>query len=179
MAQNSKIWVGPGSLRAVSDFKGKKIVLPGDEIPKGFVSNDRIKQLEKLNKICSESAFTKRQAASGVVPVADAAVIIRSLESEVKVLEKENKELTEGAGISADVAKKIEGLENANKALTEGVALSSEEADNKIKDFEAKIGELEDINQAFEEEVSVLEEGKKTLEAEIVSLKKATKKGDK
>lgn len=63
---NNKIWVGPGVLRAAPDFKGEKVVLPGHEIPKGFVSSDRIKQLEKRGKICSESAYTKRQAASGV-----------------------------------------------------------------------------------------------------------------
>ena len=154
MTQNSKIWVGPGVLRAASDFKGERKVLPGHEIPKGFVSSDRIKQLEKRGKICSESAYTKRQAASGMVPVAGAAEKIKGLEVEVKVLEKANKELTEGAGLSGDVA-------------------------DKIKDFEAKIDELEGMNKAFEEEIIVLEEDKKALEAEVVSLKEASKKGGK
>ncbi len=154
MAQNSKIWVGPGVLRAASDFKGERKVLPGHEIPKGFVSSDRIKQLEKRGKICSESAYTKRQAASGVVPVAGAAEKIKGLEAEVKVLEKANKELTEGAGLSGDV-------------------------DDKIKDFETKIDELEGMNKAFEEEVTSLEEDKKNLEAEVISLKEASKKGGK
>jgi len=151
MAQNSKIWVGPGSLRAGSDFKGERVVLPGHEIPKGFVSSDRMKQLEKRNKICSESAFTKQQAAAGVVPMANAAGKIKALETEVKELEKANKELTEGAGLSVDA--------------------------DKIKDFETKICELEDINRAFEEEVAVLEESKKNLEAEVANLKDASKKG--
>jgi chromosome segregation ATPase len=154
MAQNSKIWIGPGVLRAVPDFKGEKVVQPGHEIPKGFVSSDRIKQLEKRGKICSESAFTKQQAAAGVVPVANAAGKIKTLEAEVKELEKANKELTEGAGLSVDAA-------------------------DKIKDFEAKIGELEGMNKAFEEEVTSLEEDKKNLEAEVTSLKDASKKGGK
>lgn len=168
MAQNDKIWVGPGVLRAVPSFKGEKVVLPGHAIPKGFVSSDRIKQLEKRDKVCSESAYTKSQAASGVVPVANAAGKIKGLEAEVKQLEKANKELTEGAGLSVDGAEKIkeleanvEGLEKANVALTEGAALSAEEADNKIEGFEIRIGEFE---------------------AEIVELNKAlkdTKKGDK
>lgn len=169
MAQNDKIWVGPGVLRAVPGFKGEKVVLPGHVIPKGFVSSDRIKQLEKRDKICSESAYTRSQAASGVVPVIDAAGKIKGLEADVKQLEKANKELTDGAGFSVDGAKKIkqleanvEGLEKANVALTEGVALSAEEADDKIEGFETRIGELE---------------------AEIVelnkALKEATKKGDK
>ena len=132
MAQNSKIWIGPGVLRAASDFKGERKVMPGHEIPKGFVSGDRIKQLEKRGKICSESAYTQRQAASGVVPVADAAGKIKSLEAEVKALEKANKELTEGAGSSVETA-------------------------DKIKDLEAKISELEGMNKVFEEEVAALE----------------------
>ena len=154
MAQNSKIWIGPGVLRAASDFKGERKVMPGHEIPKGFVSGDRIKQLEKRGKICSESAYTQRQAASGVVPVADAAGKIKGLEAEVRALEKANKELTEGAGLSVEAA-------------------------DKIKDLEVKIGDLEGINKAFEEEVTVLEEDKKALEAEVTSLKDASKKGGK
>ena len=154
MTQNSKIWVGPGVLRAASDFKGERKVMPGHEIPKGFVSSDRIKQLEKRGKICSESAYTKRQAASGVVPVAGAAEKIKGLEAEVKVLEKANKELIEGAGLSGDAA-------------------------DMIKDFETKIDELEGMNKAFEEEVTALEEDKKNLEAEVISLKEASKKGGK
>lgn len=157
MAQNNKIWIGPGVLRAASDFKGERKVMPGHEIPKGFVSSDRIKQLEKRGKICSESAYTKRQAASGVVPVADAAGKIKGLEAEVKTLEKANKELTEGSGLSVDA--------------------------DKIKDFETKISELEDINKVFEEEVAKLEESNKALETEVEGLKKAlgkaSKKGDK
>ena len=151
MAKDSKIWIGPGVLRAVPGFKGEKVVQPGHEIPKGFVSSDRIKQLEKRGKICSESAFTKQQAAAGVVPVADAAGKIKALETEVKGLEKANKELTEGAGLSAGIAEKIEGLEgtiegleSANKALTEGVAISAEEADNKIKSLEAEVIDLKE-----------------------------------
>ena len=162
MAQNSKIWVGPGVLRAVPGFKGEKVVQPGHEIPKGFVSSDRIKQLEKRGKICNESAFTKQQAAAGVVPVANAANKIKQLEADVTQLEKTNKELTEGAGLSVDTAGKIEGLEaqvegleKANVALTEGAALSAEEADNKVKALE---GEVVDLKKA---------------------LKDATKKGDK
>ena len=154
MAQNDKIWVGPGVLRAVPGFKGEKVVLPGHAIPKGFVSADRIKQLEKRGKICSESAYTRRQAASGVVPVADAAGKIKGLEAEVKALEKANKELTEGAGSSVETA-------------------------DKINDLEAKIDELEGMNKAFEEEVTALEEDKKALEAEVTSLKEASKKGGK
>ena len=162
MAQNNKIWVGPGVLRASSDFKGERKVMPGHEIPKGFVSADRIKQLEDRGKVCSESAYTRSQAASGVVPVIDAAGKIKGLEAEVKGLEKANKALTEDAGLSADGAEKIkeleasvEGLEKANLALTEGVALSAEEADNKIGELEAEIVELKK------------------------ALKKDTKKGDK
>lgn len=167
MAQNDKIWVGPGVLRAVPGFKGEKTVLPGHVIPKSFVSADRIKQLEKRGKICSESAYTRSQAASGVVPVIDAAGKIKGLEINVKQLEKTNKELTEAVAASTDNAAAVriegleadvEGLEKANVALTEGAALSAEEADNKIEDFETRIGELE---------------------AEIVELKKDTKKGNK
>ena len=125
MAQNDKIWVGPGVLRAVPGFKGEKVVLPGHAIPKGFVSADRIKQLEKRDKICSESAYTKSQAASGVVPVIDAAGKIKALESNVKQLEKANKELTEAVAASKDeaAAVKIEELEETigqlEKALKE------------------------------------------------------------
>ena len=127
MAQNDKIWVGPGVLRAASDFKGERKVLPGHAIPKGFVSADRIKQLEKRNKICSESAYTKSQAASGVVPVIDAAGKIKALETNVKQLEKANKELTEAVAASKgnaaalkieELEKTIEGLEKALKEAT-------------------------------------------------------------
>jgi hypothetical protein len=127
MAQNNKIWVGPGVLRAVPDFKGEKVVLPGHEIPKGFVSSDRIKQLEGRGKICSESAYTKSQAASGVVPVIDAAGKIKALEINVKQLESTNKELTDAVAASTDNAaavkieeleKTIEGLEVALKEAT-------------------------------------------------------------
>lgn len=122
MAQNSKIWIGPGVLRAVPDFKGEKTVLPGHEIPKGFVSNDRIKQLEKRGKICSESAYTKRQAASGVVPVADAAGKIKGLEAEIKELE-----LVAASG--EELAAKIKELE-ATIQLLEG---TNEELEDQIK----------------------------------------------
>ena len=124
MAQNGKIWVGPGSLRAGSDFKGEKVVRPGHEIPKGFVSSDRIKQLEKRGKICSESAFTKRQAAAGVVPVADAAGKIKALEAEVKELE-----LVAASG--EELTDKIKELE-ATVSLLEGV---NEELEDQIKEF--------------------------------------------
>ncbi len=127
MAQNDKIWVGPGVLRAVPGFKGEKTVLPGHAIPKGFVSADRIKQLEKRDKICSESAYTKSQAASGVVPVIDAAGKIKGLEVEIKNLEKANKELTETVAASKNeaAALKIEELEKTigelEKALKEAI----------------------------------------------------------
>jgi len=122
MAQNSRIWVGPGSLRAGSDFKGEKVVLPGHEIPKGFVSSDRIKQLEKRGKICSESAFTKQQAAAGVVPVADAAGKIKALEAEIKELE-----LVAASG--EELADKIKELE-ATVQLLEG---ANEELEDQVK----------------------------------------------
>jgi seryl-tRNA synthetase len=111
----------------VPDFKGEKVVLPGHEIPKGFVSSDRIKQLEGRGKICSESAYTKSQAASGVVPVIDAAGKIKALEINVKQLESTNKELTDAVAASTDNAaavkieeleKTIEGLEVALKEAT-------------------------------------------------------------
>ena len=120
MAQNDKIWVGPGTLRAVPGFKGEKVVQPGHVIPKGFVSSDRIKQLEKRDKICSESAYTKSQAASGVVPVIDAAGKIKALEVNVKQLEDANKELTDAAG-----------------------ALTNNAAAIKIEELEEKIGQLQ------------------------------------
>ena len=148
MAKTNKIWVGPGVLRASSDFKGERKVLPGHEIPKGFVSSERLKQLEDRGKVCSESAYTRQQAAAGVVPVANAAGKINQLEADVKQLEKANKDLTEGAGLSADGAEKIkeleanvERLEKANVALTEGAALSAEEADNKIEELEKALKE--------------------------------------
>ena len=124
MAQNSKIWVGPGSLRAGSDFKGEKVVLPGHEIPKGFVSSDRMKQLEKRGKICSESAFIKQQAASGVVPVANAAGKIKELEAEIKELE-----LVAVSG--EELADKIKELEAA-VSLLEGV---NEELEDQVKEL--------------------------------------------
>ena len=176
MAKTNKIWVGPGVLRASSDFKGERKVLPGHEIPKGFVSSERLKQLEDRGKVCSESAYTKSQAASGVVPVINAAGKIKGLEAEVKTLEKANKELTEGAGLSVDAAEKIKGLEvnvetleKANKTLIEGVALSAEEADNKIKELEKTIGQFEGTDKAQKTEIESLK----------AALKDATKKGDK
>ena len=152
MAQNSKIWIGPGVLRAVSDFKGERKVMPGHEIPKGFVSSDRMKQLEKRGKICSESAYTRLQAASGVVPVADAAGKIKGLEAEVKALEKANQELTEGAGLSVETADKIKEFEA------------------KIKVLESLNEELIDSNKALEVEVEDLKKAAK---------KAGTDKGDK
>ncbi len=127
MAKTNKIWVGPGVLRASSDFKGERKVMPGHEIPKGFVSSERLNQLEKRGKICSESAYTKSQAASGVVPVIDAAGKIKALEANIKQLEKANKELTEAVAASTNEAaavkieeleKTIEGLEEALKEAT-------------------------------------------------------------
>ena len=131
MAQNNKIWVGPGVLRASSDFKGERKVLPGHEIPKGFVSADRIKQLEKRNKICSESAYAKSQAASGVVPVIDAAGKIKVLEADVKQLEKANKELTGAVAASKDnaAAIKIEGLEKTIEGLEKALKEATKKGD--------------------------------------------------
>ena len=117
MAQNSKIWIGPGVLRGASDFKGERKVMPGHEIPKGFVSSDRIKQLEKRDKICSESAYTKRQAASGVVPVADAAGKIKALEVEIKELELVAVSGEELADKIKDLEATIGQLEGVNKEL--------------------------------------------------------------
>ena len=127
MAQSDKIWVGPGVLRAVPGFKGEKVVQPGHAIPKGFVSADRIKQLEKREKICSESAYTKSQAASGVVPVINAAGKIKALEVNVKQLETTNKELTKALATSTNEAaavkikeleEKVDQLEKALKEAT-------------------------------------------------------------
>lgn len=164
MAKTNKIWIGPGVLRASSDFKGERKVLPGHEIPKGFVSSERLKQLEDRGKVCSESAYTKSQAASGVVPVIDAAGKIKALEVNVKIFEdagkklaEENKKLTEALAASTsdaaaikieELEANVEGLEKANTALTEGVALSAEEADNKIKALE---GEVIGLKEALKE----------------------------
>ena len=126
MAQNDKIWVGPGVLRAVPGFKGEKVVLPGHVIPKGFVSSDRIKQLEKRDKICSESAYTKSQSASGVVPVADAAGKIKALEAEIKDLE-----LVAASG--EELTDKIKELEET-VSLLEGVNKELEDQVKALKD---------------------------------------------
>lgn len=89
----SDIWKGPGVLRSGPDFKGKESLLPGNEVPKGFVSSKRVKQLKKAGKIVDSAAYTSSMAAAGQVPVENAAGKIKQLTADNKVLTDDNEAL--------------------------------------------------------------------------------------
>ena len=89
----SDIWKGPGVLRPGPDTKIKDSLFPGNEVPKGFVSSQRVKQLKKAKKIVDSSAYTSAMAAAGHAPVENAAGKIKALESENKTLKADNETL--------------------------------------------------------------------------------------
>jgi len=111
MSNKKFIWVGPGVLRpSTPTFKGKKPLMPGEEIPVDFVRAGRIDQLSKVNKIVTSDAYAKSMAASGIKPVENAASKIKTLEAEKKELQKENEALR----------KEVEELQKEGKAVNKG-----------------------------------------------------------
>ena len=103
MSKAKLIWVGPGVLNPAERGKDKKPLMPGDSIPDGFVTRERVEGLKKKGRIASESAYAKSQAAAGIKPGEDA--------GKLKELTKANEELT----------KANEELTKANEELTEKV----------------------------------------------------------
>ena len=72
MSKAKLIWVGPGVLNPAERGKDKKPLMPGDSIPDGFVTRERVEGLKKKGRIASESAYAKSQAAAGIKPGEDA-----------------------------------------------------------------------------------------------------------
>lgn len=154
MSDKKKIWIGPGVLRPGPDSKRKKVVEPGEEIEKGVITSDRLKQLEKAGKIVSSADYAQSMAAAGVAPVENAAGKIKALEVEVKELQAMNETLKGGD----------EGLASANKELQK----TNEDLESSLKglqktneDLVSGSVELQEINKGLEAEVKKLKEVKK------------------
>ena len=154
MSDKKKIWIGPGVLRPGPGSKRKKAVEPGEEIEKGVVTPDRIKQLEKAGKIVTSADYATSLAAAGVAPVENAAGKIKALESEIKDLQVVNEGLKGGD----------EGLASANEAL---------QATN--ESLETSLKKLQEINEDLVSESVELQETNENLVAEIKKLKEAKK----
>ena len=120
MAKANLIWVGPGVLNPTERGKDKKPLMPGDSIPDGFVSRDRVEGLKKKGKIVSQSAYAKGQAAAGVKPGEDTGKVAE-LTSANKELTQANKELQakiEDLGDTTELTAANEELTKANGELT-------------------------------------------------------------
>ena len=107
------IWLGPGVLNPAKKKKGLKPLHPGDPIPAGFVSDDRLSAAIKKGKAVSEADYAKGQAVSGKAPVKNTAQL-KELTDKVAELTAANKELTDGD----ENASKVEELTTANEKLT-------------------------------------------------------------
>ena len=103
MAKQTLIWIGPGVLNPSEKGKDKSPLQPGDPVPDGFVTRDRLESLKVKNRIVSESAYAKGQAKAGIKPVEDTGKIA---------------ELTKA---NAELAKANEELTTANEELTKKV----------------------------------------------------------
>ena len=140
MSDKKKIWIGPGVLRPGPDSKRKNVVEPGEEITKGVITSDRLKQLEKAGKIVSSADYAQSMAAAGVAPVENAAGKIKALEVEIKELQAVNETLKGGD----------EGLASVNKELQKT-----------NEDLVSGSVELQETNKALEAEIKKLKEVKK------------------
>ena len=126
MSTNENIWLGPGVLRRGPSSRAKKPVMPGEDIPKGFIDSNRLEQLKKSGKIVTSSQYAKSQAAGGKAPVENAAIKISGLESEIKRLTAENEQLeADKETLSSDSAAK-EISEELDQLKSDHETLSSE-----------------------------------------------------
>ena len=107
------IWLGLGVLNPAKKSKGLKPLHPGDHVPDGFVSDDRLSAAIKKGKAVSGKDYAKSQAANGKSPGKNTAQL-KELTDKVAELTAANKELTEGD----ENASKVEELTTANEKLT-------------------------------------------------------------
>lgn len=109
-----KIWLGPGVLRPGPDAEVKhkkdKPLTAGDEIPKGYVSSERLKQLVVGGYACTGSDYAKHRAAGGAGNAGNAAEQIGQMKALLAEQTEANKALEKAL---AAATAKIEELEAA------------------------------------------------------------------
>ena len=91
------IWLGPGVLNPAKKSKSLKPLHPGEPIPAGFVSDDRLSSAIKKGKAVSEADYAKGQAISGKAPVKNTAQL-KELTDKVAELTTANEKLTKENG---------------------------------------------------------------------------------
>jgi hypothetical protein len=87
------IWLGPGVLNPAKKSKSLKPLHPGEPVPAGFVSDDRLSAAIKKGKAVSKADYAKGQAASGKAPGKNTAQL-KELTDKVEELTKANGDLT-------------------------------------------------------------------------------------
>lgn len=168
MSDKKKIWIGPGVLRPGPDSKRKKVVEPGEEVEKGVVTSDRIKQLEKAGKIVTSADYTRNLAAAGVAPVENAAGKIKALESDIKGLQEENKTLKGGDGGLADANQVLADVNEACRKENKELQATNESLEASLKQFQKTNEDL--VSGSVE-----LQEANEALKVEVENLKKVKK----